>query len=43
LQATGEAHLYRRTLALLEIDRGRPIAATARLLRVARPEHLSLA
>jgi transposase len=36
LQATDDAHLYRRTLALLEIDRGRSVVATARLLRVAR-------
>ena len=36
LQDTRDAGVYRRVLALLEVDRGRPLAALARLLRVGR-------
>src|SRR4051812_14770710 len=36
LRAAADADLYRRTLALLEIDGGRPITELADLLRVGR-------
>ena len=36
LQHTHDASLYRRTLAILENDRGKPIAQVARSLRVTR-------
>ncbi len=36
LRSTPDAGLYRRTLALLEVDQGRPISEVARLLRVGR-------
>jgi transposase len=34
LRATRDAHLYRRTLAVLEVARGQPVAAVARRLLV---------
>jgi transposase len=37
LQATKDAAVFRRTLAVLEAAEGRPIAAIARLLRASRP------
>src|SRR5436305_6350228 len=36
LAGTRDARLYRRTLAVLEYDRGRPAAEIARMLGVAR-------
>src|SRR5436190_23145576 len=36
LAETRDARLYRRTLAVLEYDRGRPAAEVARMLGVAR-------
>jgi transposase len=37
LRETRDAGVYRRTLAILEADDGRPIAEIARLLRASRP------
>jgi transposase len=34
LKTTPDARLYRRTLAVLEVDRGKPIAEVARTLGV---------
>src|SRR4051812_9736192 len=36
LDETADAHTYRRTLAVLELDRGRPAAEIAEMLGVAR-------
>jgi transposase len=36
LERTRDARTYRRTLALLEVDRGRPVSEVARALGVAR-------
>jgi transposase len=36
LKATQEAHLYRRTLAVLEVGRGRSMAQVAQALDVTR-------
>lgn len=36
LQQTQDAHTYGRTLALLEVDRGRPVPEVARMLEVTR-------
>jgi transposase len=36
LRSTPDARVYRRTLALLQVAQGQPIAAVARLLRVSR-------
>jgi transposase len=36
LEETRDAHVYRRTLALLEVSRGRPVAQVAETLGVAR-------
>ena len=36
LRATSDANLYRRTLAILEVAAGRPIAEIAQLLRASR-------
>lgn len=36
LQQTLDARVYRRTLALLEIDQGKPLSQVAQLLRVSR-------
>jgi transposase len=37
LRGTRDAGVYRRTLAILEVDAGRPIVEVARLLRTSRP------
>ena len=36
LKRTRDAHVYRRTLALLAVDQGEPIAQTTRLLQIGR-------